>query len=76
MKGQEVQIVLKDDNVIFKQPYRYNEVEKTLVQAWMIELLDVSLVELSKGECFDNNDVNQRHFLQSNQMSHVGITIQ
>lgn len=36
MKGQEVQIVLKDDNVIFKQPYRYNEIEKTLVQAWML----------------------------------------
>ncbi len=50
LKGQEIRIILEDDNPIFKQPYRLNEVEWTLVQAWTIKLLDVGLVELSKGE--------------------------
>jgi hypothetical protein len=31
LRGQEVQIILKDDNPIFKRPYRINEVERTLV---------------------------------------------
>jgi hypothetical protein len=33
LKGQEIRIILEDDNPIFKQPYRLNEVEWTLVQA-------------------------------------------
>jgi hypothetical protein len=37
---------LEDDNPIF----RFNEVEKTLVQAQIVKLLNVGLVELSKGE--------------------------
>ncbi len=31
LRGQKVHIILKDDNPIFKQPYRFSEVEKTLV---------------------------------------------
>jgi hypothetical protein len=50
LKGQEVLIILEDDNPIFKRPYRLNAVERTLVQARMVELLDVGLVELSRGE--------------------------
>ncbi len=32
--GQEVQIILEDDNPIFKQPYKLSEVERALVQMW------------------------------------------
>lgn len=45
LEGQEAQIVLKDDNIISKQPYRFNELEKALVQVQTIKLLDVGLVE-------------------------------
>jgi hypothetical protein len=41
---------LEDDNPIFRRPYRLNEVERALVQAQTIELLDVGLVELSRDE--------------------------
>jgi len=42
---------LGDDNFIFSQLHKLiNEVQGTLVQAWTIELMDVSLVELFKGE--------------------------
>ncbi len=37
-------------NPIFKQPYKFNEVERTLVQVRITKLLDASLVELSRGE--------------------------
>jgi hypothetical protein len=48
--GQEVLIILEDDDPIFKQPYRLSEVEKALIQAQTSELLYVSLVELSRGQ--------------------------
>jgi hypothetical protein len=41
---------LEDDNPIFRQPYKLNEVERALVQVQTVELLDVGLVELFKGE--------------------------
>jgi hypothetical protein len=50
LKGQEVKIVLEDDNLIFKQPYRLSEIERAFIQAWTIELMDASLVELSRDE--------------------------
>ncbi len=50
MKGQEVKIVLEDDNLIFKQPYRLSEIERAFIQAWTIELMDANLVELSRDE--------------------------
>jgi len=49
LQGQEVQIVLEDDNPIFR-PYRLSEMEKALVQAWTTKLLHEGLVELLKGE--------------------------
>jgi len=42
LKGQEDWIL--EDNLILKQSYRLNEVERALVQARTIELLDVALV--------------------------------
>ncbi len=49
-KGQEVPIILNDDTFYFEQPYRLNDMEITLVKAWMEELLEVGLVEFSKRE--------------------------
>lgn len=48
--GWKVQIIIEYDNVVFKQPEKVNEVERALVQAQTTKLLNVSLVELSKGE--------------------------
>ncbi len=51
MKGQKVQIILEDDNLIFSQLHKLiSEVQRALVQAWTIELMDVNLVELFKRE--------------------------
>jgi hypothetical protein len=50
LRGQEVRIILEDDNPIFKQPYKLCVVEKTLIQTPTTKLLDVDLVELFKGE--------------------------
>jgi hypothetical protein len=41
---------LEDDNLIFKQPYKLSEVEKTLIKVQTTKLLDAGLVEMSKGE--------------------------
>jgi hypothetical protein len=41
---------LEDDNLIFWQPYRLNEVERALVHTQITKLLDVSLVELSRDD--------------------------
>jgi hypothetical protein len=41
---------LEDDNPIFKQPYKFSEVERALIQVRTIKLLDVGLVELFRGE--------------------------
>lgn len=49
MKGQEVHIILEDTNSIFQQPYKCSEVERTLVQAQTLKLLEASLVDLFKG---------------------------
>ncbi len=49
MKGQEVHIIFEDDNSIFQQPYKRSEVERALVQAQTLELLEVGLVDLFKG---------------------------
>ncbi len=50
LRGQEVQIILEDDNLIFRRPYKLSEVDRTLVQARTIELLHASPMELSRGE--------------------------
>jgi hypothetical protein len=41
---------LEDDNPVFKQPYRLSEMERALVKIRTSKVLDVSLVELLKGE--------------------------
>jgi hypothetical protein len=50
LKGQEFQIILEDNNPNFKRPYKLSKIEKNLVQAQTIKLLDASLVKLSRGE--------------------------
>ncbi len=50
LKGQEVPIILENENLIIKQPYKLSEVERTLVQARITKFLDVGLLELSRGE--------------------------
>jgi hypothetical protein len=50
LKGQEFQIILEDDNPIFKRPYKFSKVEKKLVQAQTTRLLDAGLVKLSRDE--------------------------
>ncbi len=41
---------MEDDNPVFKQPYRLSEMERALVKIRTSKVLDVSLVELLKGE--------------------------
>jgi hypothetical protein len=41
---------LEDENPIFKQPYRLSEMERALDKIRTSKVLDVSLVELLKGE--------------------------
>ncbi len=31
LKGHKVQIISEDDNLIFRKPYRFNEVERALI---------------------------------------------
>jgi hypothetical protein len=50
LRGQEVQIILEDDNPIIRWPYRLNEMERASIQAQKIKLLDANLVELSRGD--------------------------
>jgi hypothetical protein len=41
---------LEDNNPIFRQHYRLSEIERVLVQAQTVELLDTCLVELLRSE--------------------------
>jgi len=50
LKRQTICIILEYVNIIFKQPYKLNEVERALVQAWTSKLLEIVLVELFKDE--------------------------
>jgi hypothetical protein len=50
LKGQKFQIILEDDNSIFKQLYKFSKVEKKLVQAQTTKLLDAGLMKLSRDE--------------------------
>jgi hypothetical protein len=48
--GSGIWIELANDTPIFRRPYRYNDMEKDLIQSQMLDLLEVGLVELSHGE--------------------------
>jgi hypothetical protein len=50
LKGQEVKIGLKDDNLIFRRPYGLSEMERAFIQAQTTTLMDASLMELLRGE--------------------------
>jgi putative transposase len=48
--GPGIQIELANDTPIFHHPYRYNDMERDLIQSWTLDLLEAGLVELSHGE--------------------------
>ncbi len=45
-----IRIELASDMPIFRHPYRYNDMERYLIQNRTLDLLEVGLVELSHGE--------------------------
>jgi hypothetical protein len=48
--GPNIRIELASDMLIFRRPYRYNDMERDLIQNQTLDLLEVGLVELSHGE--------------------------
>jgi hypothetical protein len=48
--GLGIRIELASDRPIFRRPYRYNNIERDLIQSRTLDLLEVGLVELSHGE--------------------------
>jgi hypothetical protein len=50
LKKQTNCVILEDDNLNFKQPYKLNEVERALLQTRTLESLEAGLVELFKDE--------------------------
>jgi hypothetical protein len=48
--GFGIRIESANDTPIFRCPYRYNDMERDLIRSWMLDLLEVGLVELSHGE--------------------------
>jgi len=48
--GPSIQIELAGDTPIFRRPYRYNDMERDLIQSRMLDLLEAKLVELLHGE--------------------------
>jgi hypothetical protein len=49
--GPGIQNELASDTPIFHCPYRCSDMEKDLIQSWMLNLLEAILVELSHDEC-------------------------
>jgi len=48
--GHGIRIELVNDTPILCCPYRYNDMERDLIQNQTLDLLEVGLVELSHGE--------------------------
>jgi putative transposase len=48
--GPNIQIELARDMPIFRRPYRYNDMERDLIQSRTLDLLEAGLIELSHGE--------------------------
>ncbi len=48
--GLGIRIELASDTPIFRRPYRYNDMERDLIQSRTLDLLEARLVELSHGE--------------------------
>jgi hypothetical protein len=51
LKGQEVRINLTDDAPIYRKPYKYNDVERKMIQAHTKELVEARLVDLAPPDC-------------------------
>jgi hypothetical protein len=45
-----IRIELAGDTPIFHCLYRYNDIERDLIQSWTLDLLEARLMELSHGE--------------------------
>jgi hypothetical protein len=50
MKELGAWIELANNTSIFCCPYRYNDMERDLIQSWTLDQLEAGLVELSHGE--------------------------
>ena len=50
LKGPGIRIELTNDTPIFRRPYKYSDLERSLIQARTTELWEAGLVELSNGE--------------------------
>ncbi len=48
--GLGIRIESASDTPIFHRPYRYTNMERDLIQNWMLDLLDAKLMKLSHGE--------------------------
>jgi hypothetical protein len=48
--GPGIRIELASDTPIFRRPYKYSDMERDLIQSWMLDLLEARLMELSHGE--------------------------
>jgi hypothetical protein len=59
--GPSIRIELASATPIFRCPYKYNDMDKDLIQNRMLDLLEARLVELSHGEYAS---VSQPHFGQ------------
>jgi hypothetical protein len=48
--GPDIRIEFASDTSIFRHPYRYNDMERDLIQSRTLDLLEAGLLELSHGE--------------------------
>jgi hypothetical protein len=48
--GLGIRIKLASDMLIFRRPYRYNDMERDLIRNRTLDLLEAGLVELLHGE--------------------------
>jgi hypothetical protein len=48
--GPDIRIEFVSDTLIFRCPYRYNDIERDLIWSRMLDLLEARLMELSHGE--------------------------
>ncbi|CAM6115129.1 unnamed protein product [Calypogeia fissa] len=50
LKGPGIRIELASDTPIFRQPYRYSDMERDLIRSRTLDLLEAGLVEILHGE--------------------------
>ena len=50
LKGPGIRIELDNDTPIFQRPYKYSDMERSLIQSRSQDLFEAGLVEISHGE--------------------------